>query len=218
MSIPLLLALSPSRLREGRVDVAVDGTVVASLGVEAVVRLGLREGVLAEPELLEAIRREARALATFDRATNMLAAKSRASRELRTALLRKGEPEDLVDAAIGRLHELGHLDDARYARQFARSKLVGGGFGRRWVLGKLAWRGIGRAEAYAAIDEVLAEEEVDELAVLTGAARKRLRSLGAHDSGTRRRRLFSFLLRRGFDSDDIARSIDSLLEETAPPG
>lgn len=214
----MLLALSPSRRREGRVDIAAGGTVVATIGVEAVVRLGLRDGAPADAELLEAVGREARALATFDRAINMLASRERASRELRLALLRKGEPDDEVDAAIARLRELGHLDDARFARQFARSRVLASGFSRRRVQGELVRRGIGHADANAAIEEVLTEEAVDEWEILAAAARKRLRSLAVHDPATRRRRLFGFLLRRGFESDDIARSIDRLLEESAPAG
>ncbi len=213
-----LFVLAPSRRREGRVDIAAGGTVVATLGVEAVVRLGLHDGAPAEAELLEAIGHEARALATFDRAANMLAAKARASRELRLALLRKGEPDEQVDAAIARLRELGHLDDARFARQFVRSRVLGAGFSRRRVQAELVRRGISRADANAAIEEVLTEEAVDESEMLAATARKRLRLLAAHDPATRRRRLFGFLLRRGFDSGDIARSIDKLLEESDPPG
>jgi regulatory protein len=194
------------------VDLVLGGRHLATLSVDAVSRLGLRHGAAVDDTGLEAIAGEARALATFDRAANMLAAKSRASRELRLALLKKGEPAELVDAAVERLRELGHLDDDRFARQFSRSRIVGGGLSRRRVQGELARRGIARETADAAIEEVMAEEEVDESTTLLAAAQKRLRTLGGLDPASRRRRLYAYLARRGYASEDIMRMLDGLLD------
>ena len=58
---------------------------------------------------------------TYDRALDMLEARARGVAELRRLLIRKGEPEGAVDAAIERLRASGLLDDANYARQLTRS-------------------------------------------------------------------------------------------------
>jgi SOS response regulatory protein OraA/RecX len=39
-------------------------------------------------------------------------------------------------------------------------------------------------------------------------ARKKLASMGGLDDDTKRRRLFAFLARRGFELDDIKRAVD----------
>jgi SOS response regulatory protein OraA/RecX len=44
-------------------------------------------------------------------------------------------------------------------------------------------------------------------------ARKKLRTLGKVDEATRKRRLYSFLARRGYDIDDIARTVRELATE-----
>jgi regulatory protein len=59
---------------------------------------------------------------TYERALDMLEARSRAVAELRRLLIRKGEPEAEVDAAIERLRANGLLDDANFARQLTRSR------------------------------------------------------------------------------------------------
>ena len=78
---------------------------------------------------------------TYDRALDMLEARARGVEELRRRLLKKGEPEPDVDAAIERLRANGLLDDANFARQLTRSKALGAGLSRRRIAQELAKRG-----------------------------------------------------------------------------
>jgi regulatory protein len=150
-------------------------------------------------------------VATYDRALNLLAYRARSASELRRTLLRKGEAVEHVEAAIERLLQSGLLDDASFARQFARSRALGTGLSRRRLQQELARRGVVREVAEAAIEDVFAEERVDEEGNLERLARKKLKALGGADVATRRRRLYAFLARRGYDSDDINRIVRSLV-------
>jgi regulatory protein len=197
--------------RTGRFDVAVDGAHAATLSLEALERLRLSVGVVVDERLEAALARETGIVATYDRALNMIAVRARSSAELRRLLVRKGELPEYVDLAIERLLRAGFLDDASFARQFARSKAVGSGLSRRRVQLELARRGVAREVADAAIAEVFAEEHVDEEGTLERVARKKMKSLERLDANVQRRRLYSFLARRGYDSDDIARTLRTLL-------
>jgi len=190
----------------------VDGAEVATLSIEAIERLRLGSGVAFDDRLALEVEREAGILDTYDRALNMLAARGRASADLRRVLIRKGEPADRVTIAIERLERAGFLDDASYARQFTRSKGVGGGLSKRRVQQELAKRGVARDVSDEAIETVFVEEGVDEEASIERVARKKLRSLSSVDDATRKRRLYSFLARRGYDSDAIGRVLRILLE------
>ena len=190
----------------------VDGAEIATLSIEAIERLRLGSGVAFDDRLALEVEREAGILDTYDRALNMLAARGRASADLRRVLIRKGEPADRVTIAIERLERAGFVDDASYARQFTRSKGVGGGLSKRRVQQELAKRGIARDVSDEAIETVFVEEGVDEEASIERVARKKLRSLSSVDDATRKRRLYSFLARRGYDSDAIGRVLRILLE------
>jgi regulatory protein len=160
----------------------------------------------------EATRRK-RQRSTYDRALDMLEARARGVAELRRLLLKKGEPEADVDAAIERLRANGLLDDANFARQVARSKALGPGLSRRRIAQELAKRGVDRATSTEAIDEVFEDEDVDEEASLERLARKKLRTMTKLDDATRQRRLFAFLARRGYESDDVQRVVRKLMGE-----
>jgi regulatory protein len=153
---------------------------------------------------------------TYERALDMLEARSRGVAELRRLLIKKGEPAADVDAAIERLKSSGVLDDANFARQLTRSKAINAGLSRRRIGQELAKRGVSREISDEAVSEVFDEEGIDEDASIERVARKKLRMLTRVDDATRRRRLYAFLARRGFDSDDISRVINALLSEAEP--
>jgi regulatory protein len=152
---------------------------------------------------------------TYERALDMLEARTRGVVELRRLLLRKGEPEAEVDETIQRLQQNGLLDDPNYARQFARSKALDAGLSRRRLQQELTKRGVARDVSESAIEAVFEEEGVDEDASIERVARKKLKTLTKVDDDTRRRRLYAFLARRGYDSDDITRVMRLVL---APEG
>lgn len=209
----LVTSITASPRRTGRFDVAVDGAHVATLSLEAIERLQLSVGAVVDERLAAALSRETSIVATYDRALNMIALRARSSAELRRLLVRKGEVPEHVDVAIDRLLRASFLDDASFARQFARSKALGAGLSRRRVQQELARRGVAREVADAAIAEVFAEEAVDEEGTLERVARKKLKTLERLDPAVQRRRLYSFLARRGYDGDDIARTVRGLLAE-----
>ena len=148
----------------------------------------------------------------------MLEARSRGVAELRRLLIRKGEPEADVDAAIARLISSGILDDTNFARQLTRSKAIGAGLSRRRIGQELAKRGVSREISDEAIEAVFEEEGIDEVESIDRVARKKLRMLTKADDATRRRRLYAFLARRGYDNDDITRVLQTLLAKSDADG
>jgi regulatory protein len=115
-----------------------------------------------------------------------------------------------VDAILARLEAQGLLDDAAFARQFARSRALCAGASRRFVLAALATRGIDRRVAESAVDEVFADEGADDVTLAARAAQKRLRVLRSLAPDVRRRRLQGYLARRGFGGDAIRKALASL--------
>jgi regulatory protein len=210
--MPLITAITPAPRHPGRFDLIVDGTSVATLSLDAIERLQLvvGESVAGREERIAA---EAAQLGVYDRALNMLAFRARASAELARSLVRKGEPKELVDRAIARLQDQGLLDDAAFAQSFTRAKVLGAQQSRRRVQQDLARKGVARQVSDVAIAAVFEDEGVDQREMVEAAARKKLRSLVKLDPVVRRRRLYAFLARRGYDGDDIRKAMEAVGEE-----
>lgn len=210
MSVISGIVASPRR--EGRFEILVDGKSFATLSLEAIDRLQLRVGRELHG-LEERIATEASQLKVFDRALNMLAFRARSSAELSRALVRKGDDRAQVEHVVGRLKEQGFLDDAAFARSFVHAKVVGAKQSRRRVQQDLGRKGVARDVADAAISDVFAEESIDQTTIVEEAARKKLRTMSRLEPLVRKRRLYAFLARRGYDGDDIRRAMDAVGEE-----
>lgn len=125
----------------------------------------------------------------------LLTVRPRTRAELHQALLRKEIPEDVADQVLGRLDEVGLIDDAAFADIWVRSRHTYQGLGRRALAMELRRKGVAddvAAEAVAAVDADAEEERARQL------VRKRLRSLTAADEASRIRKLVGMLARRGY--------------------
>ena len=146
----------------------------------------------------------------YDQALTFLEFKARSVAELRRKLLQKGGAPEEVDEVLARLVDQKLLDDADYARQFARGKLATAGASRHRIAQELSRKGIRRDAAATAIDEVTEDEGIDPLQAAMRVARKKWKALASLDAPTRKRRMYAFLARRGFNPDEIRALMSSL--------
>jgi regulatory protein len=77
---------------------------------------------------------------------------------------------------------------------------------------------VARDTASSAVEEVWEEEEVDQAGAAIQLARKRAASLGGLDPLARRRRLYGFLARRGYEADEIRAALAVVLRGDGDAG
>jgi regulatory protein len=146
----------------------------------------------------------------YNYALNLLSARPYATRALHRKLIQKQYSAADADDAIRRLVDNGLLDDAKYAEQYARSKILSTGASKRRLTQDLYRKGIKGDVATSAIANVIDQDEIDPSAVIERVARKKLAQLGDLEPIVLRRRLFAFLARRGYDVDEIKRVVSLL--------
>ena len=135
----------------------------------------------------------------YGRALARLARRDHSEQEIRRALGRDGFAPEAVDEAVSRLRHERYLDDAGFAARLARSRLAHHHVGRNRVRMELRKKGVGRATAEAGLREALGE--VSEAAALDAQARRFWRTRAADEPARRVRKLWVFLVRRGFPAD-----------------
>jgi regulatory protein len=138
----------------------------------------------------------AEAPTAYQRAIERLSRRDHSESELRRALLGKEHDPEEVEAALRRLRAERYLDDHGFAERFAKSRLAGRGLGRLRVRQGLRQRGVERKVAEAGL--AVALRDVSEEQVLDAVARRYWRQQARHEPALRLRRLWTFLLRRGF--------------------
>ena len=146
----------------------------------------------------------------YNYALNLLSARPYATRALHRKLIQKQYSAADADDAIRRLVDNGLLNDAKYAEQYARSKIVMTGASKRRLQQDLFRKGIKGDVATTAIASVIEQDEIDPAAVIERVAKKKIAQLGGLEPIVLRRRLFAFLARRGYDVDEIKSVVSRL--------
>lgn len=197
---------------DDRVRLCLESGEETEFARELLLREGLREGDSLTAELLARLREEDGGWRLREAALRLLAHRPRTEAELRQRLTRKGFDAGAADACIVELRERGLLDDAAFAEMFTRDRVRLNPRGRRRVLQELRGRGVEAEVAVTAMEGVLREEAVDEVALAREAAR-RWRPRGGEEPPRARRRLTGYLARRGFGSETVRAVVEELLGE-----
>lgn len=134
---------------------------------------------------------------TMERALKLLSFKPRSIAELRERLLEKEWAEKaVVEQVIARLIELRYLDDEQFAAGYASSRLTVRPLGRTRLRRDLQRKKIPSEIAEQTLNEIYADQGEEEL--IDRAVSKRLRLKGPPNSPEQVKKLFDYLMRRGF--------------------
>ena len=145
-------------------------------------------------------------------ATGMLSRRQHAVRELKTKLLARFDRET-VAGVIGRLGQLGYLDDEAFAREYARQRFSRSPRSALAVTTELEARGVDRTVAQLAVATVLDDGGFTDESLAERAARKKLAAIGSSTGGKVKTRIYSFLSSRGFSREVSRRVVLDVLKQ-----
>jgi regulatory protein len=200
-----ILNLNVKKTRMGtRVIVAFDRGDPIELDPEIVTSHRLRRDMAVDDALLETLGAEDERLRARRRLTRYLSLRVKSVAEARAYLEKAGFGEAVVESTIEDALQRELLDDRRFAERFIRTRLKTSPHGPLRLLVDLKAHGI---------DEKLAEDVLAsqfdrdwQLETAEAVARKRMRRVRDKDARAAEKRLYDWLMRRGFDGD-VAREV-----------
>lgn len=200
-----ITAIEAQKRGKERFNVFLNGAFAFSLGREVVAEQGLHPGqTLSDSQIDELMGAD-----LFGRCLNaalrLLSYRPRSEAEIRARLGRRFEKE-IIERVILHLRARQLVDDAAFAQFWKENRESFRPCSKRLLRRELKSKGV----ASEVIDEVL--EGINEEESAYRAAQKRGRTL-EKDYETFRRKLGTFLGRRGFSYDAISRTIERLWRE-----
>ena len=133
--------------------------------------------------------------------------------EMREYLQARAETEEHVGVVLQRLKEMQYLDDARYARDYARVHAQQRRQGKFRIARELRGRGVPDRHIEAALETAFAE--TDEAALARSRIERRLARIHAPLDENKRASIYRSLLRAGFSSDVIRDELRAALKTDA---
>lgn len=135
------------------------------------------------------------------RALHLLERMDRTEQQLREKLMASDYPEEVVEEAIAYVKSFHYIDDQRYAENFTRYSKER--FSKRQIKQKLMTKGVAKDTIEVAIEE---EYDADETEHIRKLLEKKHFDGNSKDEGEFRR-IYNYLLRRGFRSSDILKEM-----------
>jgi regulatory protein len=205
------------RLKRGGRKVTVEMAGADSFALSLSLAAGLHPGQALEGEAIEQLIGRDRVAAVYRRCVALIARRPRSRAELERYLRARKTADGEAGEVLGRLAELGLVDDRDFARQWVDNRQEFRPRSLRALRMELRKKGVADPDARAAL------ESVNESGAALAAARKkapRLYSTVRGDPQPRRafeNKLTAFLASRGFDFDLSRETARMVWREAADP-
>jgi regulatory protein len=150
----------------------------------------------------------------YDAALRALMRRAHSVHEMKKKLERRSDNKLLVQLVVARLKENGLIDDARYAKQFARQRTESRKQGKFRIARDLRGRGIPDRHIEAALEETA--KTTDEGAMVRQRIERKLRSFRGEIDEKKMASMYGSLLRAGFSTDVVRRELKAVTREEVP--
>ena len=137
----------------------------------------------------------------------LLAATPKSVKELRDKLTAKGFPDGIIEKTLATLQDKGLLSDRAFAQNIVSRFTQGQPSGSRKISFELKRKGVPAKMREEILEGLNPDEERERARELAGARWERFAKLEAQK---RKRRVYDFLLRRGFDFQLVRDVIEQL--------
>lgn len=207
-----ITALAAQAHDSQRVNVFVDGTFALGVSLTIVAHEKLFVGKVLDEEAYGRLELAERSDRAVHAALRFLEARPRSTAEIRERLRRKGFEPELVEPTLERLHDLGLVDDAAFARFWVENRQAWRPRGAAALRDELRRKGVDRTTIQHVLDEQSVADGEGERAITLARAAVR-KYADAPDRATFGRRLGGYLQRRGFSFETVRPIVDRLWEE-----
>jgi regulatory protein len=201
--------------RPGRKSLFADGVFLIGVAADTLLRFGLRTRDEIDQRTLKNLESAEELLAARTAALRYLAVRPRTEREIRDQLRAKEFSDQVAAETIASLKESRLLDDAAFARSYIRNAIALKPSGRILLKRKLLLLGIDKSLAEEALGEILEGVNQEEEARVAAQAFVARRTSRGTPGPSLRRQVTTYLLRRGYAWDVVARAVKESLKEVS---
>ncbi|MBQ8802663.1 MAG: regulatory protein RecX [Tyzzerella sp.] len=165
-------------------------------------RYQIQEGKELSQSLIDTIQTEVILKRAKLRAMHLLNAMDRTEEQLRMKLRQGLYTEDIIDKALQYVKSFGYVEDENYAVRYIRNRQ--NAKSRKELYAALCQKGVPREYIESAMDSCY--EEMDEMEAIRRLVEKK-RFSPEDSTDAEKKKMYDFLLRKGFRSEDIRQVI-----------
>ena len=200
-----ITAIEAQKKRSNRVNIYLDGEF--AFGLARITAAWLRVGQELEEKKIEQLQAEDARERALQQALRFLSYRARSESEIRKNLSRHEIPESVIEETLERLRRDGLANDGQFARAWVDNRSTFRPRSRRMLELELRQKGLDEEATRSAL------ADVDDEALASEAAQKRISRLKSLEWNDFRSKLSGFLARRGFSYSVIAPVVTRMWNE-----
>lgn len=201
-----ITAITAQKRDKKRVNIFFDGEF--AFGISRIVAAWLQVGQNLTDEQISKLISEDQDEVAYQRAIKLITYRDRSIAEIRQSLHQKQIPEEIIENVINRLGENGLLDDKRFANLWIENRNEFRPRSHRMLTLELRKKGISEDIISQVLENTTADEELAHK-----AAQKQIRRYMTLEWQDFRRKLGSFLARRGFSYETVDLTVHQIWAE-----
>ncbi len=206
-----ITSISVQKKNRDRYSLFADNEFLIGVSASTLMELKLEKGVEITPSLYRKIQQAEGRFAVKSYLMKLLARRDHSRRELLLKARKKEYPEEVIEDALYELEKKGYLDEQAFAIQFAADKFELNRWGPRKIEAHLIKKGISKDMIRKSLANTFGERELGDTFLNLVLKRKR-RFLKENDPYKRKKKVFDYLKRKGYEANDIFKHLDNLLE------
>jgi regulatory protein len=192
-----------------RRSIFLDGKFFCGVSDEVAVKFHLKRGMEIDDHELKELLYEEELSKAKNYTYRILARRMYTTKEIRDKLAERGYIDEVTQDVIATLERYGYLNDRTYAEEWIRSRMRAKPKGKTALRQELARKGVEKSIIEDALNQTF--DESKEADMVLDLARQKARSYSSDDPAVARRKLQSFLLRRGFDFETVRDAIEQVI-------
>lgn len=192
-----------------RFSIFVEDQFLVGVSDSTLTNFNLSKGVLLTPSLLGEIVDKENKWAIREYMLRLLGRRDHARNELRDKALRKEFPSGVIEEVLDELSEKNYINNLGFAKKFTRDKFEFNKWGINKIRSELFRKGISEKEIIIALQEISSNKNINTVKQLILKNRSKFERVA--DPQKRKKKIFDFLLRKGYDSNTILKQIPTLL-------
>lgn len=192
-----------------RFSLFVEDQFLIGVSDNTLTKFNLKKGVLMTPSLFAEVLKKEDEWAIREYFLRLLGRRDHARNELRDKASHKKYPSSSIENILDELEEKNYINNAAFAKKFAHDKFELNSWGVNKIRSELFRKGIKERDINAALDQF---DNAELQQTIIELVKKNKRKFQRAAPEKRKKKIFDFLLRKGYDSNNILKQMKTLLD------
>lgn len=205
----VLSEIQVQKKNASRFSLYVNNQFLIGVSEATLTNLNLKKGVEITPSLFEQIVESENHWAARDYLFRILSRRDHSRKELRDKAYKKGYSGSFLEEILDEFEQKEYINDKDFALKYTADKFEFNNWGPYKIRTQLFKKGISKSDAEYCIREVFGDQAIKDS--MKGLIQKKKKRYQREPEEKRKKKIFDFLMRKGYDSQYILKYMDELL-------